>query len=385
MKKKILLLGATGSIGTNTCSVVREFCNDFEIVGMSTNSKIDVLRTLCIEFKPKAVNISDKSAANIFKDYDCTDNINIYDGSIADFVKNTDFDILVNALTGYAGFLPTIEAIKKGKTVALANKETLVVGGDIINELLIKHNAKLIPIDSEHSAIFQILNHFKKESLSKVIITASGGPFFRTPKEELKNVTVEMALKHPTWDMGSKITIDSATMMNKGFEVIEAHHLFNLDYDKIETIIHPQSLIHSMVEFVDGEIYAQIGKNDMRLPIQHALTYPEIRNTPFEKLKLYEHPEINFYNMDFDKFVMLKLAYECGKKGGLYPCVLNAANEICVYSFLEKKIGFTDIFDIVTKVCDRKINIPLSVDNIINMDSEIRKETRWIIDSMINK
>ena len=264
----------------------------------------------------------------------------------------------------------------------MANKETLVVGGDIINELLKQHNAKLIPIDSEHSAIFQILNHFGKDELSKVIITASGGPFFRTPKEELKNVTVEMALKHPTWSMGSKITIDSATMMNKGFEVIEAHHLFNLDYDKIETIIHPQSLIHSMAEFIDGEIYAQIGKNDMCLPIQHALTYPEIRNTPFERLKLYEHSEINFYKMDFDKFVMLKLAYECGKKEGLYPCVLNAANEVCVYSFLERRIGFTDIFDIVSKVCERKINIPLNIDNIINMDSEIRKETRWIIDSM---
>ena len=382
MKKRILLLGATGSIGTNTCTVVRKFSSDFEIVGMSANSKIDILRTLCTEFKPKTVNISDKSAANIFKDYDCAESINIFDGSIADFVKHTDFDILVNALTGYAGFLPTVEAIKKGKTVALSNKEALVVGGDIINELLKQHNAKLIPIDSEHSAIFQILNHFGKDALSKVIITASGGPFFRTPKEELKNVTVEMALKHPTWSMGSKITIDSATMMNKGFEVIEAHHLFNLDYDKIETIIHPQSLIHSMAEFIDGEIYAQIGKNDMCLPIQHALTYPEIRNTPFEKLKLYEHSEINFYKMDFDKFVMLKLAYECGKKGGLYPCVLNAANEICVYSFLEKRIGFTDIFDIVSKVCDRKINIPLNIDNIINMDSEIRKETRWIIDSM---
>lgn len=382
MKKRILLLGATGSIGTNTCTVVRKFSSDFEIVGMSANSKIDILRTLCTEFKPKTVNISDKSAANIFKDYDCAESINIFDGSIADFVKHTDFDILVNALTGYAGFLPTVEAIKKGKTVALANKETLVVGGDIINELLKQHNAKLIPIDSEHSAIFQILNHFGKDALLKVIITASGGPFFRTPKEELKNVTVEMALKHPTWSMGSKITIDSATMMNKGFEVIEAHHLFNLDYDKIETIIHPQSLIHSMAEFIDGEIYAQIGKNDMCLPIQHALTYPEIRNTPFEKLKLYEHSEINFYKMDFDKFVMLKLAYECGKKGGLYPCVLNAANEVCVYSFLEKRIGFTDIFDIVSKVCDRKINIPLNIDNIINMDSEIRKETRWIIDSM---
>ena len=382
MRKRILLLGATGSIGTNTCTVVRKFSSDFEIVGMSANSKIDILRTLCTEFKPKTVNISDKSAANIFKDYDCAESINIFDGSIADFVKHTDFDILVNALTGYAGFLPTVEAIKKGKTVALSNKETLVVGGDIINELLKQHNAKLIPIDSEHSAIFQILNHFGKDELSKVIITASGGPFFRTPKEELKNVTVEMALKHPTWSMGSKITIDSATMMNKGFEVIEAHHLFNLDYDKIETIIHPQSLIHSMAEFIDGEIYAQIGKNDMCLPIQHALTYPEIRNTPFERLKLYEHSEINFYKMDFDKFVMLKLAYECGKKGGLYPCVLNAANEVCVYSFLERRIGFTDILDIVSKVCERKINIPLNIDNIINMDSEIRKETRWIIDSM---
>ncbi|KLI16355.1 1-deoxy-D-xylulose-5-phosphate reductoisomerase [Brachyspira hyodysenteriae] len=382
MKKRILLLGATGSIGLNTYSVVCKFRNEFEIVGMSTNSKIDILSNLCDDLKPKTVNISDKIAENIFKDYDCAKDLSIYEGTIADFVKDTDFDILVNALTGYAGFLPTVEAIKKGKTIALANKETLVVGGDIINQLLKEYKASLIPIDSEHSAIFQMLRHFPKESLSKVIITASGGPFFRTPKEELKNVTVEMALKHPTWSMGNKITIDSATMMNKGFEVIEAHHLFNLDYDKIETIIHPQSLIHSMIEMNDGEIYAQIGKNDMRLPIQHALTYPEIRNTPFEKLKLYEHPEINFYKMDFDKFIMLRLAYECGKRGGLYPCVLNAANEICVYSFLQKKIGFTDIFNIVSKVCDRKINVPLTVDNIINMDSEIRKETAWIINSM---
>ncbi|MCZ9937937.1 1-deoxy-D-xylulose-5-phosphate reductoisomerase [Brachyspira hyodysenteriae] len=279
MKKRILLLGATGSIGLNTYSVVCKFRNEFEIVGMSTNSKIDILSNLCDDLKPKTVNISDKIAENIFKDYDCAKDLSIYEGTIADFVKDTDFDILVNALTGYAGFLPTVEAIKKGKTIALANKETLVVGGDIINQLLKEYKASLIPIDSEHSAIFQMLRHFPKESLSKVIITASGGPFFRTPKEELKNVTVEMALKHPTWSMGNKITIDSATMMNKGFEVIEAHHLFNLDYDKIETIIHPQSLIHSMIEMNDGEIYAQIGKNDMRLPIQHALTYPEIRNT----------------------------------------------------------------------------------------------------------
>lgn len=383
MKKKVLILGSTGSIGNNTCSVIREFKNDFEIVGMSTNSKIDVLKKQIEEFNPKTVNISSKESLNNFKKNSFKNQknkININEGNIAEFVRDTDFDILVNALTGYAGFLPTIEAIKKGKIIALANKETLVVGGDIINKLLKKYNSSLIPIDSEHSAIFQILRHFKNVPISKVIITASGGPFLKTPREKLKNVTVEMALKHPTWNMGGKITIDSATMMNKGFEVIEAHHLFNLDYDKIETIIHPQSLIHSMVEFVDGEIYAQIGKNDMRLPIQHALTYPKIKNTPFEKLKLHEHSEINFYKMDFDKFVMLKLAYECGKKGGLYPCVLNAANEICVYSFLEKKIGFTDIFDIVQKIYerriyDKKIDIPLTIENIINTDRKIREET----------
>lgn len=383
MKKKVLILGSTGSIGNNTCSVIREFKNDFEIVGMSTNSKIDVLKKQIEEFNPKTVNISSKESLNNFKKNSFKNQknkINIHEGNIAEFVRDTDFDILVNALTGYAGFLPTIEAIKKGKIIALANKETLVVGGDIINKLLKKYNSSLIPIDSEHSAIFQILRHFKNVPISKVIITASGGPFLKTPREKLKNVTVEMALKHPTWNMGGKITIDSATMMNKGFEVIEAHHLFNLDYDKIETIIHPQSLIHSMVEFVDGEIYAQIGKNDMRLPIQHALTYPKIKNTPFEKLKLHEHSEINFYKMDFDKFVMLKLAYECGKKGGLYPCVLNAANEICVYSFLEKKIGFTDIFDIVQKIYerriyDKKIDIPLTIENIINTDRKIREET----------
>lgn len=384
MKKRILLLGATGSIGTNTCSVVREFNNDFEIIGMSANSRVEILKDLCLEFKPKTINISDKNAENIFKNYDFAKDINIYEGNIADFVRDTDFDILVNALTGYAGFLPTIEAIKKGKTIALANKETLVVGGDIINQLLKEYNASLIPIDSEHSAIFQMLRHFPQSSLSKVIITASGGPFFKTPKEELKNVTVEMALKHPTWAMGSKITIDSATMMNKGFEVIEAHHLFNLDYDKIETIIHPQSLIHSMIEMNDGEIYAQIGKNDMRLPIQHALTYPEIRETPFEKLKLYEHSEINFYKMDFDKFTMLRLAYECGRKGGLYPCVLNAANEICVYSFLENKIGFKDIFDIVSEMCSKEIDVPLTIENIINTDSQIREETLNKIAKIIN-
>ena len=378
MKKKVLILGSTGSIGVNTCSVIREFSDDFEIVGLSTNTKIDELLNQIKEFKPKYVHITDKDALLDIKNKNIDDTI-IYDDSISNFVRDIDFDILVNALVGYSGFLPTIEAIKKSKIIALANKETLVVGGEIINNLLKEYNSSLIPIDSEHSAIFQILKHFDStnnyKSVEKLILTASGGPFFKTSIEDFSKITVEEALKHPTWSMGSKITIDSATMMNKGFEVIEAHYLFNMPYEKIETIIHPQSLIHSMVEFIDGEIYAQIGKNDMRLPIQHALTFPEIRNTPFEKLKLYEHSELNFYKMDFDKFVMLKYAYECGNKGGLYPCVLNAVNEICVYSFLSKKIKFTDIFTIVREAININIDLSLTIENIIKMDKLVREET----------
>ncbi len=378
MKKKVLILGSTGSIGVNTCSVIREFSNDFEIVGLSTNTKIDELLNQIKEFKPKYVHITDKDALLDIKNKNIDDTI-IYNDSISNFVRDIDFDILVNALVGYSGFLPTIEAIKKSKIIALANKETLVVGGEIINNLLKEYNSSLIPIDSEHSAIFQILKHFDStnnyKSVEKLILTASGGPFFKTSIEDFSKITVEEALKHPTWSMGSKITIDSATMMNKGFEVIEAHYLFNMPYEKIETIIHPQSLIHSMVEFIDGEIYAQIGKNDMRLPIQHALTFPEIRNTPFEKLKLYEHSELNFYKMDFDKFVMLKYAYECGNKGGLYPCLLNAVNEICVYSFLSKKIKFTDIFTIVREAININIDLSLTIENIIKMDKLVREET----------
>ena len=378
MKKKVLILGSTGSIGVNTCSVIREFSNYFEIVGLSTNTRVNELLDQIKEFNPKYVHINDENALLELKNKNIGDT-KIYDDSIANFVRDIDFDILVNALVGYSGFLPTIEAIKKSKTIALANKETLVVGGEIINSLLKQYNSSLIPIDSEHSAIFQILRHFDStnnyKTVEKLILTASGGPFFKTPIEEFDNITVEQALKHPTWSMGSKITIDSSTMMNKGFEVIEAHHLFNMDYDKIETIIHPQSLIHSMVEFIDGEIYAQLGKNDMRLPIQHALTFPNIVNTPFEKIKLYEHNELNFYKMDFDKFVMLKYAYECGIKGGLYPCVLNAVNEICVYSFLSKKIKFTDIFTLVYEAINKDIYLDLTIDNIIKMDKLVREET----------
>lgn len=383
--KKLLILGSTGSIGVNTCSVAREFKDDFTIVGLSTNVKTDILLKQVFEFNPKAVYIESKEAKDKFSKEN--NNIKIYGDNIgiSRFVEDIDFDILVNALTGYSGFLPTITAIKKGKTVALANKESLVVGGEVVYSLLKKYGSSIIPIDSEHSAIFQILNHFNNVEIKKIILTASGGPFFNTPKEEFSSIKVEDALKHPTWSMGKKITIDSATMMNKGFEVIEAHYLFNMPYDKIDTVIHPQSIVHSLVEFVDGEIYAQLGKADMRLPIQHALTYPDSKTTPFERLKLYECSTINFYKTDLNKFVMLKLAYECGKKGGVYPCVLNAANEVCVEAFLNKKISFIDIFDIVTSVCENSSNLDATLENIIETDSVVRKKTLDIINKKYAK
>ncbi len=384
--KKILILGSTGSIGANTVSVIERFSSDFTVVGLSSSKNVDLLLKQCEQCKPQSVYIKDDNARELFKSKNMP-NIKIYgnddngENDIVKFVEETDFDILVTAVTGFAGFLPTIAAIKKGKTIALANKETLVVGGDIIMPLAKEHNVDIIPIDSEHSAIFQILRHFENVDIHKVIITASGGPFFKKPIEEFFDITLEQALKHPTWDMGSKITIDSATMMNKGFEVIEAHHLFGLDYDKIDTIVHPQSIIHSMVEFVDGEIYAQLGITDMKYPIQNALTYPLVKNTPFDRLRLSDIKEMSFFETDKKKFPLLLLAYLCGKLGGLYPTVLNAANEICVEAFLNRKIHFLDIPRIVSEMCTTKIKDELSIENIIRLDEETRVKTRSAIEN----
>lgn len=378
--KKILLLGSTGSIGVNTISVVENFKDDFKVVGICANKSVDKIIEQTKLLNIENVYIEDKDSRNKFKAINTNKNINIYE-SIVDFINDIDFDILVNALVGYSGFIPTIEAIKKKSTIALANKETLVVGGEIIMPLAREYGVDIIPIDSEHSAIFQIIDHFRNAQIEKIIITASGGPFLNTPIEEFKNITVESALKHPTWSMGKKITIDSASMMNKGFEIIEAHHLFNIGYDKIEPIIHPQSIIHSMVEFTDGEIYAQLGINDMRFPIQNALTYPNYKRTPFERFDFRKYNTLNFFEVDFNKFKMLGLAYECGKLGGVYPAVLNASNEVCVYAFLEKQIGFTDIVDIVTSMCEKTIQQSATIENIIKVDNETRLKTESIIKS----
>ncbi len=379
--KKILLLGSTGSIGTSTISVIEQFQSDFSVVGLSSSKNVDLLLKQCQQCKPQSVYIKDDSARDLFQSKN-TQNIKVYgndENDMVRFVEEADFDVLVTAVTGFAGFLPTIKAIKMGKTIALANKETLVVGGDIIMPLAKRHNVDLIPIDSEHSAIFQILRHFESVDVHKVIITASGGPFYQKPIEEFFDITLEQALKHPTWNMGSKITIDSATMMNKGFEVIEAHHLFGLEYDKIDTIVHPQSIIHSMVEFVDGEIYAQLGITDMKYPIQNALTYPFVKNTPFDRLRLSDIKEMTFFETDMSKFPLLMLAYLCGRLGGLYPTVLNAANEVCVEAFLNKKIHFLDIPRIVSEMCSVEIKDELSIENIIKVDKSTRYKTEQAI------
>ncbi len=382
--KKVLILGSSGSIGLNTLSVIDSFKDDFTVVGLSVAVNVKTLISQCKKFNPKSVYIKDEKSRNVFKSEN-RQNIKIYgnnENDIVKFVEETDFDILVTALTGFAGFLPTIKAIEKGKTVALANKETLVVGGHIIMPLAKKNNVDIIPIDSEHSAIFQILRHFQNVDIYKIIITASGGPFFNMPINEFDNITVESALAHPTWNMGNKITIDSATMMNKGFEVIEAYHLFNVDYDKIDTIIHPQSIIHSMVEFIDGEIYAQLGITNMKYPIQNALTYPDIKETPFDRLRLSDIKELNFYPTDENKFPMLALAYKCGKLGGLYPTILNAANEICVSAFLDSKIKFTDIYKIVNDMCGSNVEKELSIETITKLDADIRLKTESIINNL---
>jgi 1-deoxy-D-xylulose-5-phosphate reductoisomerase len=345
--KKILILGSTGSIGVSTLDVIRNFKEKFEVFGLTANSNVDLLQKQIAEFKPKFVVIRNIEKANGIKEYINSCKILSGEEGLIEVTKNGDYDILVSSLVGFAGLAPTLESIKRGKRIALANKETLVAAGEIVIDLAKKYNAEILPVDSEHSAIFQCLVGEKHSSIQKLIITASGGPFLKKTNEELKKVTVEDALKHPNWDMGNKITIDSSTMMNKGLEVIEAHWLFNLPKSKIDVVVHPQSIVHSMVEFVDGNIKAQLSLPDMKLPIQYALTYPErfgssFVNTHFPTLK-----ELTFFEPDLNKFKCLKLAFDSMKKGGTAPCILNAANEIAVEKFLSREIHFTQIPELI--------------------------------------
>ncbi|MDE7213610.1 MAG: 1-deoxy-D-xylulose-5-phosphate reductoisomerase, partial [Anaeroplasmataceae bacterium] len=345
--KYLYILGACGSIGTQTLDVVRQHKEEYRVMGMSVGSNLELAKKLIEEFKPEIVCF--RKQEHIFSiSYKP---IVVYgdEGLLAiSRYRGYENEWLVNALVGVAGLLPTVTAIKARKSIALANKETLVVAGDIINELIKEYKVDLVPIDSEHSAILQCLRGEEKKDIAKLLITASGGSFRNKTREELEDVTVEDALKHPNWSMGPKITIDSATMMNKGFEVIEAHYLFGIAYDQIEAVYHPESIVHSLVEFKDGSIKAQLGVSDMRIPIAYALAYPTHLKGETERLNL-KGCLLHFDELSLDRYPCLVYAYKAAKKGGLYLAVLNAANEAAVYLFLNKKISFLEIEHIIEK------------------------------------
>lgn len=347
--KKTLILGSTGSIGINTLDVIRKHPEKFSVSALTINTRIDLLIPQIHEFKPELVVVVNESAAE--KLINTGINCKVLSGveGLIYAAQNCDYDILLGAMVGFAGLLPTVEAIKRGKRIALANKETLVVAGELVTKLCKQFNAELIPVDSEHSAIYQCLVGENIEEVEKLILTASGGPFLNKEKKAFDYVTIEEALAHPNWKMGNKITIDSASLMNKGLEVIEAHWLFGYPKEKIEVVIHPQSIIHSMVEFVDGSVKAQLGIPDMRLPIQYALSYPERIKNDFAKTDFKEIKELTFSEPDLDKFKCLGLAYETLSSSGTAPCILNAANEVAVDKFLNGRINFSNIPSLIDK------------------------------------
>lgn len=352
--KKVLILGSTGSIGVNALNVIRKFPDRFSVAGLTVNSNISTLSEQIEEFNPEFVVVNNQSKAKeLAKTLNRKIEIISSENGLVEAAKKYDYDILIGAIVGFAGLAPTLEAIKRGKRIALANKETLVVAGEIVTRLVAENGAEIIPVDSEHSAIYQCLVGENLNEVEKLILTASGGPFLNKEKSFFDNATVKEALNHPNWKMGSKITIDSATMMNKGLEVIEAHWLFGLPMDKISVVIHPQSIIHSMVQFVDGSIKAQLGLPDMKLPIQYALTFPERLSNDFERTNLPLINNLNFFEPDFNKFECLKLAYQALNTGGTSPCILNAANEVAVEKFLNGDIRFSEIPKLINKALDK--------------------------------
>ncbi len=382
IKKKIAILGSTGSIGTQALEITREQSDKIQIEVLTANSNADLLIKQAIEFKPNHVVIADESKYLYVKDALEKEDIKVFAGSkaIADLMEITSADIILTAMVGYSGLLPTIKAIENKKKIALANKETLVVAGELITELCIENKVSLIPVDSEHSAIFQCLVGESLNTIDKIILTASGGPFRGKKRDDLLAITKKEALKHPNWSMGAKITIDSATLMNKGLEVIEAKWLFGVENNQIEVVVHPQSIIHSMVEFNDGSIKAQMGLPDMKLPIHYAFFYPERTKSSFKRMSFNEINNLSFEEPDLETFRNLALAYEAMKIGGNKACILNAANEIAVAAFLEDKIKFLQIAEI-NEACMNKVFFiqKPSLDDYINTDSEARKFAKTLI------
>ncbi|BAW95785.1 1-deoxy-D-xylulose 5-phosphate reductoisomerase [[Synechococcus] sp. NIES-970] len=358
--KAISILGSTGSIGTQTLDIVRSHPDKFRVVGMAAGRNIQLLAAQVREFQPEIVATSEESLLPELKallaDLPYTPQLIAGKEAIAEVARYGDAESVVTGIVGCAGLLPTIAAIEAGKDIALANKETLIAGGPVVLPLIEKHGVKLLPADSEHSAIFQCLQGVPAGGLKRIILTASGGAFRDLPVEKLATVTVKDALKHPNWSMGQKITIDSATLMNKGLEVIEAHYLFGQGYDNIDIVVHPQSIIHSLIELQDTSVLAQLGWPDMRLPLLYALSYPERIYTDWEQFDLVKAGDLTFREPDHAKYPCMNLAYAAGRAGGSMPAVLNAANEQAVALFLEEKIEFLDIPRLIEKVCDRHQN-----------------------------
>jgi len=372
-KINLVILGSTGSIGEQTLDIVREHRERFNVVALSCNTNWELLARQIQSFQPKyALVCDDEAAKNLRKETSATEVLNGSD-CLGELAQLDEADIILNAVVGFAGFDSTVKALRNGKKVALANKESLVVGGALINELLEEKGGTLIPVDSEHSAIFQCLTGEKHKTIEKLVITASGGPFRTWNREEMQSITVEQALNHPNWSMGNKITIDSATMMNKGLEVIEAHWLFSLPLSKIEAVIHPQSIIHSLVTFVDGSSKAQLGPPTMKVPILYALTQPERINLSAERLNWEKKIDLSFEPIDYKKFPCFKLALETIKAGGNAPVVLNAANEIAVQRFLDREISYIQIASVIEH-CLETVQEPFekSVEAFKKIDAETR-------------
>jgi 1-deoxy-D-xylulose 5-phosphate reductoisomerase len=374
-KQTVAILGSTGSIGTQTLDVIDRHSELFEVYALTAHSNIDLLVEQARIYRPEVVAIADERHYKTLREALDGLPIKVFAGadSICQIAAMSPIDTVVTAMVGYSGLLPTVRAIEAGKKIALANKETLVVAGELVTDLALRNRVDIVPIDSEHSAIFQCLVGENENSVEKLILTASGGAFRDTPKDDLRLATAADALRHPTWKMGAKITIDSATMMNKGFEVIEARWLFDIPIDKIEVIIHPQSIVHSMVQFCDGSIKAQLGQPDMRHPIQYALTFPDRLNAQVERANLADIHQLTFEKPDYEKFRNLRLAYYALRRGGNIPCILNAANEVAVDAFLKGKIGFFAMSDIIEQTISETafISSP-TLDDYIATDREAR-------------
>ncbi len=377
--KAITLLGSTGSIGTQTLDIVASHPDQFRLVGIAAGSNVALLAQQVLQFKPEIVAICDESKVGELKEAIASLNpqpiILAGEAGIVEVARYGDAEAVVTGIVGCAGLLPTIAAIKAGKDIALANKETLIAGGPVVLPLAKAHNVKLLPADSEHSAIFQCLQGVPKEGLKRILLTASGGAFRDWPTADLPKVTMADAITHPNWSMGKKITVDSATLMNKGLEVIEAHYLFGMDYDQIDIVIHPQSIIHSLIELKDTSVLAQLGWPDMRLPLLYALSWPERIYTDWEPLDLVKSGDLTFREPDRQKYPCMDLAYAAGRAGGTMTAVLNAANEQAVALFLEEKIHYLDIAKVIEKVCDRHqkdLNPTPTLDDIIAVDQWAR-------------